>query len=188
MEVIYALVDPRTSLVRYIGYTNNLNRRLYEHRKDAVNGEKDHRSRWIRQVLADGLEVECRVLQETTRQCWEEDEKFYIRFYREEVEAPLVNVHPGGSRPGYLHHTHRWTAESRQKVSRSLKLLDQSVLSCKRSKAVIGKSVPADRRASISRRLMGHEVSSVTKRRISIANEIFQMNIRRLREGKLPVS
>ena len=50
INYIYALVDPNTNKVRYIGKTNNMKRRYNEH----LNRSKDmkhHSSRWIQSLL-----------------------------------------------------------------------------------------------------------------------------------------
>ena len=53
-STIYALTDPRTDQIMYIGRTRR-KRRLYEHIQQAKNGTESPKCLWIRELLALGL-------------------------------------------------------------------------------------------------------------------------------------
>src|SRR6266699_312185 len=48
MHLIYALVDPRTDVVAYVGITNNPNQRLQEHVEMKADNEK--KNAWVQQL------------------------------------------------------------------------------------------------------------------------------------------
>jgi hypothetical protein len=115
---IYGLIDPRTKLVRYVGWTyRTLEIRLIEHISDAKGNKpksKNHRCNWIRSLLRENLDPEIILLEESTYSKMEEKESFWIKYYGREN---LVNGTDGGE--GNL----GWcpTAEQRQKASEKLK-------------------------------------------------------------------
>ena len=112
---IYALVDPFTSQVRYIGFTTNVDCRLSRHINDAESGVASHKCHWIRSVLSKGSEPLLRVLEEGSGSSWKDSEKYWIKFYREEVGALLTNLTDGGEGAIGLKHSE----ESKLRMSRS---------------------------------------------------------------------
>jgi hypothetical protein len=61
MFVIYALIDPRSTSVRYVGYSNDLTERLITHlRGNEVNRAKNA---WILELRSLGLVPICRTLE-----------------------------------------------------------------------------------------------------------------------------
>jgi len=109
---IYALSDPRTGETRYIGKTTSLEWRLSEHIQDAVDNVCTMKARWLRGLLQCGSWPEIRVLDDGHDNRWPEAEKYYIRFFREEVGSRLLNMTDGGEGcPGHKH-----SPESRAKM------------------------------------------------------------------------
>jgi predicted GIY-YIG superfamily endonuclease len=51
MYHLYTLKDPITNIVRYVGYSKNPKRRLWEHLRDAKKGLKTYKSCWIKSLL-----------------------------------------------------------------------------------------------------------------------------------------
>lgn len=52
MIYIYALCEPNTEIIRYVGQTNNMNKRLYQHIYEAKSIEaKSYKNNWIRKLL-----------------------------------------------------------------------------------------------------------------------------------------
>ncbi len=51
MYSLYVLKDPNTLIVRYVGYSKNPKRRLWEHIRDAKKGVKTHKSNWIKSLI-----------------------------------------------------------------------------------------------------------------------------------------
>jgi hypothetical protein len=96
--LIYGLVDPRTNEVRYIGKSTRGLSRPKEHRKKSANTGEDHKSRWIRSLLAAGLEYQIRVLEEVADEDAEHlglFERYWIAQARE-VGWRLTNATDGG--------------------------------------------------------------------------------------------
>jgi hypothetical protein len=61
---IYALIDPRTREIRYIGKSSSARRRLYGHLRDARGGKNLHSCNWVRSLLAAGFTPEVLILEE----------------------------------------------------------------------------------------------------------------------------
>ena len=94
MYFVYALTDPRTDEVRYIGVAKDLEQRLYQHvYSRGGNSEKDS---WIQQLLDDGLSPSIEPLETAeTKNIAHEREAYWIQHYTELGER-LTNVqrHP----------------------------------------------------------------------------------------------
>ena len=91
---IYALIDPRTNEIRYIGKADKPKCRLSIHIKDA-KWELTYKGSWIRSLLVRG---DCPVLQivdEVLNSEWQSAESAYITFFKEEG-LNLTNGTPGG--------------------------------------------------------------------------------------------
>lgn len=107
---IYALLDPETMEVRYIGKTYNLNKRFREHCNSL---RPSHKTSWIQSIKRLGklplLEViEC--IDDPHEQHWQSREVFWIEWFIKEGYR-LTNLDGGGlsgTRP---------SAESRAKMS-----------------------------------------------------------------------
>ncbi len=98
MGAIYGLCDPRDGIIRYIGQTTD-RRRLYGHVRDARTHQYDTRNmRWIRTLLADGVEPRLIVLEETTKDRIDDQERMWIADFRS-AGFDLTNIGPGGQRP-----------------------------------------------------------------------------------------
>jgi len=110
---IYALADPRTGEVRYVGVANDANVRLVRHVKGR-NGST-HCARWIKQLVDESLLPEVTVLETCEGDEWIEAERRWIADYRKEG-ARLTNHADGGQgASGY-----RFTDEQKQKVKEGL--------------------------------------------------------------------
>lgn len=89
MRYIYTLSDPDTLDIRYIGQTNNINRRFNDHISSSTNKKSHsyntHKSRWIRKILNSGNKPiitiidKCNTLVESNIL-----EKYYIEEYIKE--------------------------------------------------------------------------------------------------------
>lgn len=167
---IYALLDPRTEAVRYVGWSFDSKRRLKGHLRDK---SKTHKACWIRSLLALGLEPKMTIL-ETGTGNWASQERWWIaksRFYG----ADLTNATDGGDgvsgmiwsdeakqrasiahigKPGYWTGKHR-TEEMKQK--------DRD--------ASTGRYHLEEAKDKISKSLTGHAVSQITKDKIRVSLE-----------------
>lgn len=92
MKTIYALVDPRTEQVRYVGATVDPQRRLREHLGRRC--ESTYCSRWIQELAAEGLKPCFWVLQIAGDE-WQIVECQWIKAFRD-LGAPLTNITDGG--------------------------------------------------------------------------------------------
>jgi group I intron endonuclease len=90
---IYKLIDPISNDVRYVGKTNNLNRRLSAHIKRSTTN-KYHSARWINSLIDKGFKPLISIIEECTEKNWEEREIYWISYYREKYD--LTNILDGG--------------------------------------------------------------------------------------------
>jgi len=113
MVSIYALIDPITEEVRYIGKSWNPLKRLKEHIKDC-NTEKTRKAFWIRSLRRRSLFPGLIVLCEVEERDWQSAEQYCILLFAS-VGCSLVNGDGGGLGSG------RHTPELRAKISKALK-------------------------------------------------------------------
>lgn len=94
---IYTLTDPRTNEVRYIGKTvKKLENRLYEHIKDSERRSARRKSvQWIRGLIKNGFAPKIDLIDIATKDNWEEEEKFYITYFKF-LGFNLLNMTEGG--------------------------------------------------------------------------------------------
>lgn len=89
---IYALIDPDTQLVRYIGVTTRyLSSRLAGHIFDSKTESGTHKRYWIKKLLSEDKKPIIKLIEETTKESWEEREKYWISQYDN-----LTNTQEGG--------------------------------------------------------------------------------------------
>jgi hypothetical protein len=91
---IYALLDPDTDEVHYIGKTEYLDRRFGAHMQ-ANPAKSKKRAEWIRGLINEGKKPKLLVLEVRPFDDWVEAERDWIAYYRS-LNAPLKNVHKGG--------------------------------------------------------------------------------------------
>jgi hypothetical protein len=98
MIYIYALRDPITNLIRYIGKTKDFKKRLQSHISGARNLEKSHRcARWIREIVAQGAKPTMVVLHSMPDDGdWQAAEKKHIAEYLA-LGHQLTNTTIGGN-------------------------------------------------------------------------------------------
>jgi hypothetical protein len=88
---IYVLTDPRDNTVRYVGKSNDPERRLTEHAKSSTP--------WMVELRAAGLSPVMRIVDRASLQEWERAEQYWIAFYSR--HGRLLNTEVGGR--GYAH-------------------------------------------------------------------------------------
>jgi len=99
---IYALVDPRTDAIRYVGKTTNPSWRFRQHlRYDRTDS---HKSRWLALLSKLGLTPKWVVLEEVKLSEWQEKERFWIANLKKDG-CSLTNETPGGDgrQKGFKH-------------------------------------------------------------------------------------
>lgn len=122
---IYALLDPLTRDVRYIGQTKQDTRRRYvKHLSDSLRLD-NHVNRWVKKLLISGKKPIIYTIEECWT--WELDEKEinYIKTYRESG-CDLTNTSNGGQSVKIF------SEETKRKISESLKGKIQSFESRKK--------------------------------------------------------
>lgn len=68
MRYIYALLDPTTNQIKYIGQTNNIERRFNDHLSSSLNEKSDsyntYKARWIRKLLSNNIKPIIQIVEE----------------------------------------------------------------------------------------------------------------------------
>lgn len=68
MRYIYALIDPKTEAVKYVGQTDNIKRRFNDHISSSLNPKSDsyetYKARWIRKLSSENLKPIIEILEE----------------------------------------------------------------------------------------------------------------------------
>lgn len=91
---IYALLDPVTDLIRYVGKTNNPKQRLKNHCNSA-RYRNTHKFNWIKQLRKQKLKPNLIILDEVLLKDW----KFWEQYWISQCKTwgfNLVNYHKGG--------------------------------------------------------------------------------------------
>lgn len=92
---IYALCDPETGSPRYVGKARNLRKRVRQHLQPYELKRSNHRTAWIKSLLAKGLRPMVQVLEEVNAAQWPEAERQHIAALKS-AGADLVNGDDGG--------------------------------------------------------------------------------------------
>jgi hypothetical protein len=146
LHTIYALVDPRTGAVRYVGVTKGrISKRLWEHQKCATSGSILPVHRWLRKLSSQGTAPQVIVIEQTEdrlREC------YWISYYREQG-IKLLNCTDGGDG--------LWnpSEETRRRLSESHK----------------GQKPTEEHKAKLSAFFKGKPISEETKRKIGQSNK-----------------
>ncbi len=112
MNKIYALVDPVTDAVRYVGKAVDVERRLRRHLKDARDGKRDHKSLWIASLLRQNLRPCVKILEECGDD-WQSAEIRWIANLRA-GGCDLTNTAPGGEGIVITDETRRRMSEAKK--------------------------------------------------------------------------
>lgn len=107
---IYALKDPRTGEIRYVGKADKPKSRLQHHIKGST--PKTHKECWLFSLRQAGLRPALEVLDEIPTTQWKFWEREYIRIFRA-LGFRLTNLSDGGDGQEGYHHTE----ETKKKIS-----------------------------------------------------------------------
>jgi hypothetical protein len=160
---IYALTDPRTSKIRYIGKTDVPLKRLNEHVAEArsVRHSQDntYKTNWVRQLLSLGLRPGIETLEEVAEENWVEREVWWIAHGREQG-WPLTNLSTGGDGIGKI------SEEGREKIrqnNRTRSIGPGTREKCRQ--AALGKSPSDETRRKLSEASRGRVPSAEALRK-----------------------
>lgn len=91
---IYALVDPVSEQVRYVGKSNNPSERIKSHVRTAPF-DKTHKAYWIRNLIKNGQQPKLMILEQVDITEWEQKEQYYIQSFHQ-AGCKLTNGNAGG--------------------------------------------------------------------------------------------
>lgn len=94
---IYALCEPDTSEIRYIGKTKNLQRRFRGHLSDSVRLKNYKLYSWIAGLREHGKRPLMIVIEEVSEEDWRDRERFHIKESRDKFGDRILNVLDGGN-------------------------------------------------------------------------------------------
>ena len=119
MQYIYSLFCPVRGRIRYIGKTNNLQRRWQLHLADVGARDTSYRARWLSKLKRDGHRPSMEVLFAVPDDMsWKTAEQFFIASARY-FDFPLTNATGGGEGLTAI------TPELRRRLSESVKRAQQ---------------------------------------------------------------
>jgi len=95
MTFIYALADPETDEVRYVGKADCVKERYASHLREAKTGKQSHKCNWIRQVIVKKQKPKLIVLEKVSQEDWKKAEIYYIEEFRK-FGHNLTNIAKGG--------------------------------------------------------------------------------------------
>lgn len=166
LHFIYALVDPRTDGVRYVGKTIELKRRMRRHRNIGRSENPSlYRDRWIQSLMDDGLDFIVWVLEICDDNSWAESEKKWIAFFKDEG-CRLTNLAEGGTggKGPFREGQNRGGATPGRKKPAGF--------GEKISKASKGVPKSKAHREAMSRAKIGNKASDETKKKVSEASKV----------------
>lgn len=164
--MVYALVDPRSGRVCYVGHTiQSLDKRLSNHLSVAKRSPDRPVCLWINELTEQGCSPLARVLELIgPGSNWESREKWWIAHYRQ--IGWLANLTDGG--PGWSGHCH--TADERRRIGLAQQGKTISVEQRRKLRASrVGSKISDHARSKLSAALSGRELSACTRGRIGDA-------------------
>ena len=149
MRYIYTLTDPITNTVRYIGQTNNLNRRLNGHIQTSLNmnskKSNTHKSCWIRKLLNQNTKPIINIIHECIDY---EESNFYEKYYITKYTNEGFNL-----TNSYHSDVTEFSKETREKISK--------FKTGKKLEEIVGKERANELKAQSSERMMGNNYNKV---------------------------
>lgn len=169
---IYALKEPDTGEIRYIGKTNDPKRRFPEHVRNA-NKRRNYCERWIFSLREAGQKPILEIVDEAPYEFRNPIEAAYIQFFREQG-CELVNGTPGGDGLGsgadHPAFGKKFSVEHCTKLSQShLGYKHSAERNERQSKRMVGNMRSLGKNLGNTFRL-GHRHSQETKDRMSVAH------------------
>lgn len=175
---IYALCEPGTRTIRYIGKTIHLKSRLSQHLRKSSK-ETTRLGNWLRSVITTGKTPDLIELARVVGENWADAERFYIRLARG-IGFDLANSTEGGegsSVSGEEHHNFGCTSFPGMENLRGAQKSGKD-------NPMFGKPVPEERRVRISAGLTGLKRSEKTRARMRAAQQLRFQTERDAKEGR----
>lgn len=150
---IYTLSDPFTNEIRYVGKTNDINKRLVDHCKKCNLKNNSYKNNWIELLLSKNKKPKIEILDEVFDDEWQFLEKYWIEQLKQ-WGFNLTNMTSGGEgKDNYI-----CPIETKNKISKSLSGQNHPNW---------GKKLSDTTKIKISMGNMGKKVSSETKNKLS---------------------
>lgn len=157
MTFIYALCDPHTGDIRYVGKSNDPKDRLRRHLRDR---RKNHRTDWIMSILKKGTIPNLVILDHVSDVEWPQWEVAYVQYFKD-MGFDLVNANEGGIGG------HNPSPELRKKLSEALSGKSKTISHREKlSLAHRGRKLSDSWKSSISISLTGVKKSQEHRRKI----------------------
>lgn len=115
-QFIYALVDPRTNKIRYVGKSTDPKVRRKHHMLQSQSPvfHNKRKGAWVIELYEAHLKPVIQILEECTVENWKHRERFWIRKLRREG-ADLLNLSEGGNGTGF-HIGRKQSEETKEKL------------------------------------------------------------------------
>jgi|SRR5579864_6729842 len=166
--VIYALRDPRTDEVRYVGGTHRPAKRLREHVSSALsaNGFVTRKASWIRELVGLNLKPIAEILERGSGDGCVEAERRWMAHFRG-AGSSLTNTIDAGGTPGRT-----LSADTRARISAALGLrIVGPETRAKMSAAQRGKVISEQHKAALAAAHRGRKMSIETRAKLSAAHK-----------------
>ncbi len=120
---IYGLKDSRKEYdcIRYIGKSDNPEKRLISHLRYDSKKKKTYKINWIKKLVKENLKPELVIIEKVLDDEWENREKYWIKYYRKKYGKLITNTCDGGGRNVYSGENHpmygkKHTVEAKKKI------------------------------------------------------------------------
>jgi predicted GIY-YIG superfamily endonuclease len=152
---IYGLRCPLSNKIRYIGKSVNPNQRFKNHINYEIRSDT-HKARWLNKLAEQGLLPNLIIIEETSIDQWEEREKYWISYYKNDLTNETIGG--DGRQAGWKH--------KRISVDKIINALRQRSKECRKAAA-----------EKTSIKLTGSHASEIAKKRLSVSHVEYWNNL-----------
>lgn len=144
---IYGLKCPLSNKIRYVGKSVNPQQRFKNHINYEIKSDT-HKARWLNKLIKQGLLPELIIIEGTIIMQWEEREKYWIAYYKNDLTNETIGGE--GRQAGWKH--------KKESVDKIISGLKQRSKECRKIAA-----------EKTSIKLTGGHASEIAKQRLSIS-------------------